>query len=549
MSNIDNITVNKNECTPYPETYLEQNEEKILSFEPHIQNFYDTVDVYGDADISNEELEYVKQALMDAAQYVSVVESDLFVLSPLFSRLNVVYRPQCFSLTPSLIEDGGMESVQGRSVGDTIILSPMNLFENSECTYETRSVLGPSEIVSLASDAAHEMIHTYFFPRFHADPANIIAEGITTLVQFMYGSDYGGFSYLPGILVDSKKTNAEYVTGQLSLLHQRFPVMPAVPLSSYAFESELNVQITDDNGHVIDVAVVRDDILGFRLMINGGEKGIIAAGEYILLDELGYIIAIGEHDGGYDLHVLDPHNEIRRVGAISGGENANLGGSVEFGEYGMIWAADGFGGTDIFMRAPGESFSIDFDFDQQGIKVGDMFNYYASFIMHTELERLYWRTHSDEAGFHPEDYYRKLGDLHKKYRAYLFNDPSVSENKGKYYTGETNVYHELCNEMSLPTDECLAVFKKFGLDVEYFDPATGGNFCLPDNDEELEKWYTITYSGDEVEVSGADHSDDSASGCSASPASSDFGRSIDIAISHTLGEAVEEFGYLLRQLF
>ncbi len=533
-----NIYTNHNFCAEPAYEKLGKDEEKVYKFEPKIDNFYKKVTIYADKEISEGELKFVEASVMEAAYFVANLQKTHFGLSPLYNNIKIFYRPQCFS-----DEDVGENIVFGTaSTAGHIIIK--NIYK--DCDYKNSELFDPAFGDHIISTLAHEFMHTYFFPRFHSDPATLLEEGLTTYAQRALAEEYGGFYWIPENTKNAWQSKTEM-----------FPDLSHIPLLETDIYEGASIDVQDANGevHHLEVVDVTDSFflpggLMFGYEFDGEDFDMLTAGECYLPWKGDIVHCISREGDDYKLLTFHKDSFIERTSAMYNVTESDIQkNKLKYLDYKFIWSDDGFGGTEVFRLWSGAPLDFSYGFDQTETGPVTAHNYQAAFYLHTALEKLYWETHADDPDFHPSDYYKKLGELHREYRAYFFNDPDYKYLDNKYYNCESNVYKDLCDKLKMPTDKCYDIFATFGLDIDYCDKMDGLNICIPDDDKEAGPAF--------VNIPHEEEEEEYDSGCSTAPSHpSSFGRQVDKALEvtgeaviHVLSKSVEGYKMLFEDLF
>lgn len=465
-------------------------EEMLMEYEPGIDNFFKTVKVYADKGLSNDELHYLYASVQEAGEFVAKMQDEKFQLNPLYDELEIFYRPVCVDaddVDTAMI--GGYKTNYGY-----IVASPPYL----NCDYKdpTSAELTPILV--------HEITHAYFAPRFHADPAFILEEGLATYAQRLLTTKYGDGYY-----------NWLSENPQLEMTED-FPEDPHKPaIEIEAFDGlEADVMGPDGIDHSLHVEKIIDHSDegkkdSFDVTFDGQSLGVLKAGWCNKVS--GDLLICASEDGeDHKLLIFPSDAEIERVATIDHFDDSVTPTGIDYEKTNYLYGEDGFGKRQVFERMTGLMNHLTYEFDQAAESLAPA-NYQAAFLLHTKLERLYWEQHSQtDPEFHPDDYFRKLGELHRNYFDYVFsNYMSVTPSEG-CETGETNIYHGLCKTLELPPEECLGIFKSFGLDTGYDTCGIEGQsmgvgvVCAYDEGE-----------GEDAPVDNMDE-DDGNSGCSMS---------------------------------
>ncbi len=464
-------------------------EEMVLDLEPEIDNFFTKAKVYADKNVSNDELDYLYASFQEASEFVAKMQGKKPQLNPLYDELEIFYRPVCiYAGDEEITYVGGYKTSHGY-----IVVSPPYL----NCDYKDPSSVEPTSIL------AHELAHTYFAPRFHADPSFILEEGLATYTQRLLETQYGGYYNLA----------AEYPRLELT---QEFPEDPHKPMMEIEAFAGVDADVMGQDGinHLLHVEEIFDHSDegkkdSFSVTFDGQSLGLLKAGW--CNDVSGDLLVCASADGeDHKLLTFPSYAEIERVAIINDfGEPVTPTG-IDYQRTNYLYGEDGFGKRRGFERMTGLMNHLTYEFDQTA-ELLSLTSYQAAFMLHTMLEKLYWEQHSQtDPEFHPDDYFRKLGELHRNYVDYVFtNYRSATPSEG-CETGETNVYHGLCKTLELPFEECLGIFSSFGLDTEFDTCAIEGQsfgvgfICAYDEGE-----------GEDTPVDSVDE-DNGNSGCSMS---------------------------------
>lgn len=534
MSDEYNYSVNNNGCFLHSAEKPLANEELLSSFQPGIENFFENVEIYADANLSQEEVGFVQDSIQDAAQFISGLTGEYLGLPPLFKTIRIFYRP-IFVTKESYKENEGKILEGGSEKNGDIVIAPFihARCEDGELTYRTRLSYDPGIFIYISQLLAHELVHAYFFPRFHADPSMILEEGFATYAQFLFAADYGGTL---NITAGKECMNGfSIIKNPISFRHEFFPKKPATPVAEMDIFEGAESEVFTPDGKVYNVKIEELDTgAGYVRFLFGSEEILLASGNYTLAKD--HLVGISSFDGEFKLLVFTPENERKRVTSVK----PPAEGKMYYTELGRLWGEDGFGRTAVFLedKASGSGVISTYKFNQTDKTHGPA-EYTAAFLMWTTLEELYWKVRASEPDFDPSNFYKEIGELHKDFRAYLFNDPAIVEAGGRYFTCETNVYHELCTAMALPESESLGIFQQFGLNVDHCDKDVGTNICVPKDDVE------------NVEE-GPERVEETAGGSSGCEINNDRGAAIDAAISNLLSEAAHEYASIFpmnRQIF
>ncbi|MBI2091802.1 MAG: hypothetical protein HYY43_02550 [Deltaproteobacteria bacterium] len=425
------------------------NEQMVMALEPGIANFFTKVMLYADKNISSDELGYLYASLQEASEFVAQMQGEKFQLNPLYDELEIFYRPTCAyedEAGKGITYTGGYKSDRGY-----IVISPLYL----NCDYNKPA----SE--SIVSILVHELTHTFFSPKFHIDPAYIIEEGLTTYAQHLFATEYGSGYY------NSSSDNPQFE------LTQDFPDKPhdaMMAIDAYA-GAEANIVGADGVSHLLYVKKILD------LSDQGEKDSFSVTFDGHLLGKLkdswcskasdDLLVCASENGEDHKLLIFPSDAEIERVSEFDLLDPSVTPTDIDYAKIKYVFGEDGFGKRRVFERWTGLMNHLTYKFDQ----IADLLpaeNYQAAFLLHTQLERLFWKHNSQtNPDFHPDDYFKKLGEMHNSYVDYIFlNYENKTPSEG-CKTGETNIYHGLCNALKLPLDECLGVFQSFGLDTEF----------------------------------------------------------------------------------
>lgn len=508
-------------CVTQPMEKPLKNEGFMLEFKPGVENFYDTVEVYADQSISADEIEYVRQKVIEAAEYTAAIASGYFGIANKYDRIRLFYRPFCLS--------GQKEELGGYAGAGYIVISPAM----PGCSYKEREALVDEKYsFSFVSMLVHEMMHLYLFPRLHEDPSLILEEGVNIYLQRMLANNYGGYNWSDEVHF--------YTLEQ----HEAFPEKPIEPIFEEAIYEGFEGVVVDVYGNEHNVAV--------HQILEDGHVDIDADGKNLgsLMREgacvedkgnnsyynwePGYAYCIAEENGDYNLIGFSFLDRIIRTMAVTHKYSKTEPGIVEYSLAGIYWGYNGFGSDTVFVSDGVDGYGdISYNFDQSADVLASPFEYEAAYFLHTGLQSLYWKTHAGEVGFHPDDYLMKLGAMHEDYFNYLYSD------KPTQYTGDTNIYQEICGFMELPIDECYGVYYLFGLDENVFPKFSKKAICPPIFEDPLPPDNEADASGEDDYMEGPSGD----GGCSASPMRPS---SLGVMIESAFKNAADQYSYLFR---
>lgn len=417
-------------CEPTSRMFAPKASEEPIEYTPQTDNFYDSVVVYMNSGISEEEREFAMANINIAAEHVAMFTEKYLGLAPLFGEVELFYRPSCEGMDPK---------VAGSTYYDQIQLVP------SYCDYKEQENW-KCDMSHLKSIIVHELLHTYFEPWLAEDPSRIFEEGLTTYIQF----------------------NLNAKTCKSGLNNEMFPDSPVFPyMVQENIYPGMEAEISGSDGKSYHLTINDMD-----QSIEGSLNGIIFSLEngncFLQNEDNGYFICSHIDNGKTNLLFFGQESVVRKI-SLSTITNNPLSFKVGYAGYNFIWGYDSLDAPRIFKDTPISSHGITETFVQTDYKMSNAQQYFSAYLMISGLEQLFWAEYPDRD---PNSVIRAFGEINNEFRerAYEYGyDPS-----------ETNIYHLICDKLDLPQDKCFAVFESFGLDPEfYLSSKETLNFCLP----------------------------------------------------------------------